>query len=61
MEEQVLNRHERRAQAAIERSRVKKLKKKGVDIKKFFNDLNIDPNKIESWNENNIKEFKEAI
>ena len=55
------NRHERRAQAAIERNKLKKMKKQGVDIKKLFKDLNIDPKNVESWNQEKVEEFKEAV
>ena len=56
-----MNRHERRAQAAINRPRIKKLKKYNASLRGMFNKLGVDPNGVENWDENKIKEFKEEV
>ena len=55
------NRHERRAAAAIFRAKTKKLKKHNQSLKKMFDEIGIDPNQVETWDENKVKEFKDSI
>lgn len=60
-QEEFKNRHERRAQAALDRSKMKKFKKYNSSLKKMFDKIGIDPNQVEQWNEEKVNSFKEEI